>query len=268
MHHQILSWNVAGIRACLRKGALDFLKDSDSDIICLQETKAEEDEVKLPTWMAERYPHRFWNSTSGTTQRKGLSGTAIWSRTEPLGQIPCPEFDEEGRTVTLEFEKFIIVTVYTPNSQGPESERLLFRTDYWHDHFEEYIQNLEAVKPVIVCGDFNVAHNDIDVHRPDEVRDVSAGFLTVERNQFQHLLDLGYTDCFRRFNTEPKQYTYWDQRVPAFRKKNLGWRIDYFLASRKIMKYVRACEIKADIMGSDHCPIALTLNTRPPKLVL
>lgn len=265
---KIHSWNVAGLRASLRKGSLDYLKDQGVDVLCIQETKAEESDVKIPDWLTAMFPHRYWNSTLGTTQRKGFSGTAIWSREEPLSRVPTPEFDEEGRTVSLEFKKFILVTVYTPNSQSPKSDRLVYRTEHWQDNFEAFIQNLEQVKPVIVCGDFNVAHQDIDVHKPDEVRNVSAGFLDIEREQFQRMLDSGYEDCFRRFNKEAKQYTYWDQRIPAFRKRNLGWRIDYFLASRRARKYVRACRILPDVMGSDHCPVELVVDYKPAKLRL
>ena len=265
---KILSWNVAGLRATLKRGSLDFLKEKEIDVLCIQETKAEESQVKLADWIHSAFPHRYWNSSKGTTQRKGFSGTCIWSKQKPVSRIDTPDFDEEGRTVTLEFEKFILVTVYTPNSQCPKSERLAYRTEYWQDNFEAYIQALEQVKPVVVCGDFNVAHEDIDVHRPDDVRNVSAGFLDIERLQFQQMLDLGYEDCFRKFNKEAKQYTYWDQRVPAFRKRNLGWRIDYFLASRTIAKFIRSCSILPDIMGSDHCPVEMEISFKPPKLSL
>ena len=263
-----MSWNVAGIRACIRKNAFDFLKNENIDILCIQETKAEEHQVKLPIWIEEMYPYRAWNSSKGTTQRKGFSGTCIWSKKEPISRIETPSFDEEGRIVALEYSKFIIVTVYTPNSQCLESERLKYRTEYWQSHYEEFILNLQQVKPVIMCGDFNVAHKDIDLHDAEKHKNVSAGCLNIERNQFQNFIDNDFVDTFRKFNTNTGQYTYWELRIPVFRKRNIGWRIDYFLAHKKIMKYVRNATIRPEIIGSDHCPITCELEFSPKKLIL
>jgi len=266
MATRLLSWNVAGLRACIKKNALDFLKDGAFDVVCLQETKAEEHEVNLPGWMDDMYPHRFWNSTQGITQRKGLSGTAIWTKEAPIARVDTPEFDVEGRIVALEFKKFILVTVYTPNSQEIDTERFEFRVDTWDGMFREFISNLEQVKPVLLCGDLNVAHEDRDVHKPDEWRNKSPGFLDAERDNFRDLLAAGYLDTFRMFNQENKQYTYWQQTIPVYRKRNIGWRIDYFLASRRLRRYTAGAEIHPEIMGSDHCPISCTLSFPPRKL--
>lgn len=265
---KLISWNVAGLRACIKKEALDFLKQADYDVVCLQETKCEEHQVKLPQWITESYPYRFWNSTQGITQRKGLSGTAIWSKREPLARIDSPDFDTEGRIVALEYKKFILVTVYTPNSQSDESERFNFRVAEWDGLFRDFIFMLEQVKPVIICGDLNVAHEERDVYKPDEWRNKSPGFYDAERENFTELLSQGYVDTFRMFNQEERQYTYWQQTIPVYRKRNIGWRIDYFVASNKLVKYVKESLIRPEIMGSDHCPITCTLRFPPKKLLL
>ena len=162
---KIVCWNVAGVRAMLKKGNLEeLLTQNEYDIVLLQETKAEEAQVKLPEKIMNMYPYRFWQSTKGTTQRKGFSGTAIWSKTKPVSRIDGPESDEEGRIITLEFEEFIVVSVYTPNSQGLDKPRFIFRTTVWHDNFENYITMLKNMKPTIIAGDLNVAHKDIDIH--------------------------------------------------------------------------------------------------------
>ena len=258
----IISWNVAGIRARLRDKYMVFLERGDYDIVCLQETKAEERQVKLPQTLMDMYPHRQWNATKGTTQRKGLSGTAIWSKQPVERWMPTPAFDEEGRITTAEFDKFILVTVYTPNSQSIESERHEYRVCVWDSLFREYISELETIKPVVLCGDLNVAHEDIDVYHPDKVRNKVPGCLDDERNNLQDLLDAGFKDAFRLFHKEPGQYTYWDQKIPALRTSNRGWRIDYFLVSDAIAEThnVRSCEIMAQIFGSDHCPVTLELE--------
>jgi exodeoxyribonuclease-3 len=263
---KILSWNVAGLRACIRKNALDFLQNGEYDIVCLQETKCEEREVKLPEWISEMYLHRFWNSTQGITQRKGLSGTAILSKEAPIQRIETPDFDMEGRIVALEYKKFILVTVYTPNSQGAKSDRFEFRVSEWDTLFQDFIITLEEVKPVILCGDLNVAHEERDVYKPDEWRNACPGFYDIERQNFTSLLEQGYTDTFRMFNQEAKQYTYWQQTIPVYRTRNIGWRIDYFLVSDILKKYVREAKICPEIMGSDHCPITCTLRFPPKKL--
>ena len=250
---QIISWNVAGIRAMLRKGNLQaLLETTNFDIVCLQETKAEEKQVKLPLEITTKYPHRFWNSTKGTTQRKGFSGTTIWSRYEPVRQIDPPLSDEEGRITTLEFENFIIVCVYTPNSQGLNTPRFEFRTQKWHIAFLEYIKVLKEIKPTIICGDLNVAHKEIDIHKPEKHRDC-AGFLDLERTQFQEYLDAEFLDGFRHlYPNASKKYTYWNQLNPKVRQNNSGWRIDYFLLNQ--ISSIKECNMLTDILGSDHCP--------------
>lgn len=258
---KIISWNVAGIRAILKRENLQpLIKSENPDIICLQETKAEETQVDLPEWIKKEYPFRFWESTKGTTQRKGLSGTAIWCKTKPIRQYNPPDADEEGRITTLEFEEFIIMTVYTPNSQGLDSPRLDFRTDKWHKVFKEYINALKQLKPTIICGDFNVAHRNIDIHNPKQ-HTKHAGFLEIEREQFQEYLDLGFIDQFRKINPElEKKYTYWNQLNPKIRINNSGWRIDYFLTTKDINSEVKDCNHLEKIYGSDHCPIYLKLK--------
>ena len=253
---RIISWNVAGLRAILKRGNLqDLIQKESPDIICLQETKAEESQVELPESIKTQYPYRFWESTKGTTQRKGLSGTAIWSKIKPIRQYNPPEIDEEGRITTIEFRDFIIMTVYTPNSQGLDSHRLTFRTTQWHNGFKEYINALIQLKPTIICGDLNVAHNDIDIHHPEKHRK-HAGFLDIERTQFQEYLDIGYIDQFRKFNpTLEKRYTYWNQMNPQIRINNSGWRIDYFLCSEDVS--VKNCDNWDKVYGSDHCPVYL-----------
>ena len=257
---RVISWNVAGIRARLRNKYLVFLERGEYDVVCFQETKAEEKQVKLPQKIMDIYPHRQWNATMGTTQRKGFSGTAIWSKQPVLRWIPTMPTDEEGRITAAEFDEFILVTVYTPNSQSPESERHLFRTCMWDIQFTEYIAGLEQIKPVVMCGDFNVAHQDMDIYHPDKARNKLAGCLDSERENFQVLLDSGFKDAFRLFNQEPDQYTYWDQKAMIFREKNFGWRIDYFLVSDALVERIKSCEICEKIFGSDHCPVTLELE--------
>ncbi len=256
---KIISWNVAGLRAMLkRENLLYILEKEKPDIICLQETKAEESQVKLPEWIIKEYPYRFWESTKGTTQRKGLSGTTIWSKVKPLLQYNPPETDEEGRITTLEFENFNLICVYTPNSQKQNSERLNFRTTTWHNGFKAYIYAVKHLKPTIICGDFNVAHQNIDIHKPEKHKK-QAGFLDIERSQFQEYLDLGFVDIFRIKNpTLEKKYTYWNQLNPKNRTMNSGWRIDYFICTEDIN--VNECDILDNIYGSDHCPISILLK--------
>ena len=267
---KILSWNVAGLRATIKKQSLDFLmkEEEDVDVVCLQETKCEESEVKLPQWIIDKFPHRYWNSTLGTTQRKGLSGTAIWSKTSPLTRIETPEFDTEGRITALEFERFILVTVYTPNSQGIESHRFSYRVDEWDAEFLNFITTLEMVKPVVVCGDLNVAHEDKDVYKPVEWKNNSPGFYDEERENFRAILKSGYVDTLRLFNNEERQYTYWQQTIPVYRKRNIGWRIDYFIASKKLIRYIKSSKIRPEIMGSDHCPITCDVKFPSKRIKL
>ena len=258
---KILCWNVAGIRACLKRGSLDFLEQSEWDIVCFQEKKAEESQVTIPEAIAETYPHRYWRSSQGVKQRKGLSGTAIWSKTQAIREIEPPDQDVEGRVTTLEFKGFILVTVYTPNSQGPGSDRHAYRVGEWDQAFREYVQALNTHKPTVICGDFNVAHRDIDVEKPQEYRNVCAGFLDDERMNFHQLLEAGWIDSFREFYPdEPEKYTFWDQKIPAKRKKNRGWRIDYFLVPKAMRRRIQAANIHPQIMGSDHCPISVEFD--------
>lgn len=269
---KILSWNVAGIRAVLRKGNLEqLLMEEEYDIVCLQETKAEEHQVKLPPNIAEKYPFRFWNSTLGTTQRKGLSGTTIWSKTKPINRINHPDIDEEGRITTLQFNNFIICCVYTPNSQNIESPRFEFRTQVWDQEFRKYITTLKDIKPTIIAGDLNVAHLDIDIYNAKNNKNKAAGFYDDERTQFQEHLDSGFIDVFRHFHpTKQGAYTYWNQLRKANRENNVGWRIDYFLCggySRFAYHHtpLLECGILPDVYGSDHCPIYLEVGeTSPP----
>ncbi len=263
---KVLCWNVAGIRACLKRGSLDFLAEGEWDIVCFQETKAEESQVDIPEALASMYPHRYWRSSQGVRQRKGLSGTSIWAKKKPLREIEPPEFDVEGRTTTLEFRSWILVTVYTPNSQGPGTERHAHRVAEWDPAFREYVKRLNERKPTVICGDFNVAHRDIDVEKPLEYRNVCAGFLDDERVNFHSLLEAGWVDSFREMHPDAKEaYTFWDQKIPQKRKLNRGWRIDYFLVPPKLMKRVLSAEISPFVMGSDHCPIGLEFEPRVRK---
>jgi len=257
---KLLAWNVAGLRAMIKKGnLLDLLKDQQYDIVLLQETKAEEHEVKLPEELENMYPYRFWQSTKGTTQRKGLSGTAIWSKTAPLYQINPPPSDEEGRITTIEFEEFIVVSVYTPNSQKLDTERFRVRTSIWHENFKKYLEILKQRKPTIIAGDLNVAHQDIDIHSPDKHRNKYAGFLDLERIQLTEYLNIGFRDAYRElFPTIAEKYTYWNQLNPKIRENNSGWRIDYFLVTPEIK--IKECDMLSHIRGSDHCPIYLEIG--------
>ena len=256
---KILSWNVAGLRAMIKKGNLQSVlltkPEGNYDIVLLQETKAERHQVVLPKDVSDIYPYRFWQSTKGTTQRKGLSGTAVWSKVEPIGQIAPPPGDEEGRITAVEFETFIVVSVYTPNSQALDTPRFRFRTEAWHASFATYIAQLKTRKPTIIGGDLNVAHLDVDIYDPKKNRNKAAGFLDLERDQFSEYLNMGYRDAFRELYPDAQEkYTYWNQLNPKTRANNRGWRIDYFMVSPGIQIY--QTEMLPDITGSDHCPIA------------
>ena len=261
---RILSWNVAGLRAMLKKGHLEQLltsEEQDYDIVCLQETKAEESQVKLPSNIEQKYPYRFWNSTLGTTQRKGLSGTTIWSKTRPINRIQHPKIDEEGRITTLEYTDFIICCVYTPNSQSIDSPRFEFRTQKWDEEFRKYIIALKKIKPTIITGDFNVALKDIDINNVPRNKNKAPGFFDDERTQFQKHLDSGFIDVFRHFHpTQQGAYTYWNQLRKANRENNVGWRIDYFLSGGDPHTPLKECGMLPDVYGSDHCPIYLDIG--------
>lgn len=249
---KLISWNVNGLRACMDKGFPDFFKDVDADIFCLQETKLQEGQISLDLTGYNQY----WNYA----QKKGYSGTAIFSKKEPLSVsygMGIEKHDQEGRLITLEFENFYIITVYTPNSQD-ELKRLDYRME-WEDDFLKYLKTLERMKPVIVCGDLNVAHKEIDLKNPKTNRK-NAGFTDEERNKFSKLLDSGFTDTFRYFYPDLEgAYSWWSYRFKA-REKNAGWRIDYFLTSRSLDSSLRDAVIYKDIFGSDHCPVGLEME--------
>ncbi|MBR6315593.1 MAG: exodeoxyribonuclease III [Lachnospiraceae bacterium] len=245
-----ISWNVNGIRACLQKGFMDFFKEADADAFCLQETKIQEGQVKLdlPGY------HQYFNYA----EKKGYSGTAIFCKKEPLSVtygMGIEEHDQEGRVITLEFEDHYLVTVYTPNSKQE-----LLRLDYrmvWEDAFRAFLQELDKKKPVIVCGDMNVAKEEIDLKNPSSNHH-NAGFTDEERDKMRTLLSAGFTDSFRYFYPDQKEiYSWWSYRFHA-RKKNAGWRIDYFLVSDRLTDRLKSAKIHTDIMGSDHCPVEVT----------
>ncbi|MDX5622451.1 exodeoxyribonuclease III [Clostridioides difficile] len=249
---KFISWNVNGIRACVGKGFLDFFKEVDADIFCLQETKLQEGQIELdlPGYF------QYWNYA----ERKGYSGTAIFTKKEPLKVmygINIEEHDKEGRVITLEFEDFYFVTVYTPNSQS-ELKRLEYRTR-WEDDFIDYLTKLDNHKPVIVCGDMNVAHKEIDLKNPKNNMK-NAGFTKEEREKFSKLLDSGFIDTYRYFNPDKEGvYSWWSYRFNA-RKNNAGWRIDYFCASKKLEDRLVSADIHTAILGSDHCPVELEIK--------
>lgn len=249
---KLISWNVNGLRACVEKGFLDFFKEADADIFCIQESKLQEGQISLdlPGY------YQYWNYA----EKKGYSGTAVFSKAEPLSVsygIGIEKHDHEGRVITLEFDKFYFVTVYVPNSQD-ELRRLAYRME-WEDDFLCYIKKLEETKPVIFCGDLNVAHKEIDLKNPKTNRK-NAGFTDEERGKFSHLLDSGFTDTFRYFYPDLKDtYSWWSYRFHA-REKNAGWRIDYFVVSSVLNTELTDAIIYKDVLGSDHCPVGLILN--------
>lgn len=250
---KIISWNVNGIRAILKKGFLDFLYKEDPDIICLQETKAHPEQVTIEL---NKHPYQFWNSA----EKKGYSGTAVFSKIKPLSHslgMDISKHDSEGRIITLEFDKYHIVTVYTPNAKRG-LERLDYRTQEWDRDFLEYINKLDEKKPVIFCGDLNVAHKEIDLANPKSNKN-NAGFTDEERRSFDNIIEAGYIDTFRDFESEGGYYTWWSYMGRA-REKNIGWRIDYFCTSPALQKNVTNSFILSDIMGSDHAPIVLEID--------
>jgi len=247
---KFISWNVNGLRACVGKGFEESFRQLDADFFCLQETKMQEGQLDL---QIEGYTS-YWNYA----EKKGYSGTAIYTRHTPLSVtygLGVEEHDHEGRVITLEMEDFYLVTVYTPNSQD-ELRRLDYRM-VWEEAFLHYLQQLDARKPVIVCGDLNVAHQEIDLKNPKTNRR-NAGFTDEERAKFTHLLESGFTDTFRLLHPDEIKYSWWSYRFKA-REKNAGWRIDYFLVSSRIADKVNAAEIHNEIMGSDHCPVELVI---------
>lgn len=267
---RIVSWNVAGLRGQMRKGGLEWLKESNIDVVCIQETKALESEVSIECELRKKYKHRYWESCKGEgEQRKGLNGTAIWSNKKPLRRLERPAFDKEGRITSVEYETFNLVTVYTPNSQSMLSHRFLYRVNKWDTAFREYIEKLNAVKPTIMCGDFNVARCDIDVYKPDVVRNQSAGFMDAERCGLEMLLSTGYRDAYRHCHPDVEgAYTFWDQKLPFLRKSNRGWRIDYFFVPDGWRKRIKDCRHLNWVMGSDHCPVYLDIAIPRRKLIV
>ena len=248
---RLVTWNVNGLRACLGKGFLDFFQRVDADVVCLQETKLQPDQIalELPGYRL------FWNSA----EKKGYWGTAVFTRVEPLSVtcgIGLDAHDHEGRVLTLEYPGFYLVNCYTPNSQDG-----LKRLDYrmtWEDAFRAYLLELDAKKPVILCGDLNVAHTEIDIKNAKTNR-MSAGFTDQERAKMTELLAAGFTDTFRAVHPDEVKYSWWSYRFHA-REKNAGWRIDYFIVSNRIADKVTAAEIHNEVFGSDHCPVELVID--------
>ena len=253
---KIITWNVNGIRAALKKGFLDFVKKENPDILCIQETKAQESDVDIEI---EGYK-QYWNSA----EKKGYSGTLVFTKTEPYAVmygVGIEEHDKEGRVIALEYEDFILVNVYTPNSQ-----RGLARLNYrqkWDDDFRTFVSDLEKKKPVVVCGDLNVAHQEIDLknsstNKTTNTKPGNAGFTDQEREGMTKHLANGMIDVFRQLHPEKIQYTWWSYMFNA-RANNVGWRIDYFLASKKLLSKIKSITILNKVMGSDHCPVKLEL---------
>ncbi len=249
---KIISWNVNGLRACVNKGFLDFFKEIDADVFCVQETKLQEGQIDLDL---DGY-HQYWNYA----EKKGYSGTAMFTKDEPLSVkygIGIEEHDKEGRVITAEFDTYYLVTCYTPNSQN-ELKRLDYRME-WEDAFLKYLKELEKSKPVILCGDLNVAHTEIDLKNPKTNRK-NAGFTDEEREKMTTLLGSGFTDTFRYFYPDKEGvYSWWSYRFKA-REKNAGWRIDYFISSKELNDKLISADIHTDILGSDHCPIELKVD--------
>ena len=249
---KLISWNVNGLRACVTKGFLDFFREADADIFCIQESKLQEGQIdlNLPGYF------QYWNYAV----KKGYSGTAVFTRKEPLSVqygIGREEHDQEGRVITLEYPDFYLVTVYTPNSQS-ELARLDYRMK-WEEDFLAYLKKLEKKHPVVFCGDFNVAHQEIDLKNPKTNRR-NAGFTDEEREKFTQLLESGFTDTFRYFYPEREQaYSWWSYRFKA-REKNAGWRIDYFCVSDCLRDRLEDAKILSEVLGSDHCPVELDIS--------
>ncbi|MBR4284252.1 MAG: exodeoxyribonuclease III [Anaerotignum sp.] len=249
---KMISWNVNGLRAAVGKGFVEYFKEADADIFSLQETKLQAGQIDLEL---EGY-HQYWNYA----EKKGYSGVAAFTKKEPMNVtygIGVEEHDHEGRVITMEFENFYHVTVYTPNSQA-ENARLDYRMD-WDDAFRAYVKGLDEKKPVIICGDLNVAHNEIDLKNPKTNRR-SAGFTDEERGKFTELLEAGFVDSFRHFYPDMEGiYSWWSYRFKA-REKNAGWRIDYYVTSESLREKLVDAKIHTQVMGSDHCPVELEIE--------
>ena len=251
---KFISWNVNGLRAVVTKGFEKFFKDIDADFFCIQETKMQEDQIDLTIETILKDYYTYWNSA----EKKGYSGTAIFCKEKPLSVsygLGIEEHDKEGRIITLEYDNFYLVNCYTPNSKR-ELERLDYR-QVWEDEVRKYLKKLEENKPVIYCGDLNVAHKEIDLKNP-KTNHFSAGFTDEERAKMTELLDAGFIDTFRYLYPEEEIYTWWSYMRQA-REKNIGWRIDYFIVSDSIKNEINDAKIHTNILGSDHCPIELKI---------
>lgn len=249
---KLISWNVNGIRACVNKGFKDFFEEINADIFCIQETKCQINQIELEF---EGYKS-FWNSA----EKKGYSGTAIYTKEKPISVkygIGIEQHDKEGRVITLEFKKFFMVNIYTPNSKRG-LERLEYR-QVWEDEIRKYLLDLNKIKPVIMCGDLNVAHNEIDLKNPKTNRR-NAGFTDEEREKMTQLLESGFTDSFRYLYPDKKEAYSWWSYMGRAREKNVGWRIDYFIVSKNIENKIKEAKIHSKIMGSDHCPVELEID--------
>lgn len=252
---KLISWNVNGIRAAEKKGLLSYIAESDADVICLQETKAQPDQLPFTLLTIPGYQAWFVSA-----ERKGYSGTAIYSRCQPLQVetgLGLPEFDLEGRTLILDYGDFLLYNIYYPNGKASE-ERLDYKLRFYEAFHSHALERVAAGRQVIVCGDFNTAHREIDLARPKENSTVS-GFLPIERAFLDRFIASGFVDVFREFNQLPDQYTWWDMKTRA-RERNIGWRIDYFFVSQGLLPKVSAAFIQPEVQGSDHCPIGLVLT--------
>ncbi len=250
---KFISWNVNGLRACITKGFEDFFENINADIFCIQETKMQEDQ-------AENINFKGYYKYMNSAQKKGYSGTAIFTKIKPINVaygINIDEHDLEGRVITLEFEKFYLVNCYTPNSKR-ELERLEYRQK-WEDDFRKYLNNLDLIKPVILCGDLNVAHKEIDLKNPS-TNHHNAGFTDEEREKMTALLESGFVDSFRYLYPDKKDEYSWWSYMRNSRDKNIGWRIDYFIVSNKLKENIKEASIYSDVFGSDHCPIGLDVE--------
>ncbi len=252
---RLISWNVNGIRAAIKKDFLSKLPELNPDVLCLQETKAQDDQV-----MTALGDDHGYQALPHSAVRPGYSGTAILSRQKPLSVdfgLDIEQHDQEGRVITAEFDDFFLVTVYTPNS-GSELKRLDYR-EQWDRDFQKHVEQLEIKKPVIICGDLNVCHQPIDIARPDANYNKSAGYTQIEIDGISNLLKAGYIDSFRHLYPDTVKYSWWSMRGGA-RARNVGWRLDYFLVSEKLASRIKSAEILNDVFGSDHCPVVLEID--------
>lgn len=249
---KIISWNVNGIRAVVKKNFIEWFKQENADIVCVQETKAQKEQ--FPKELTGMKDYHFYSSSA---QKKGYSGVAVWTKLEPLSvdtSVGSEKFDSEGRVLKLEFEKFILFNIYFPNG-GASQERLEYKLEFY-DYFFEYLKKFQS-KTIIICGDYNTAHHEIDLARPKQNENVS-GFLPVEREKLDELENMGFVDSFRHFNSQPGNYTWWDYKTAA-RSRNVGWRIDYFYISKNAVKNLKSAGILNLVQGSDHCPVSIII---------